>query len=112
MSPPEPTATLSSQQVSWSEVHLFIENLLAQANVGPLPLAGTPHWAQLNDPLKLLALAVAGQHHVLRMETAQTAVAEASQAISAGADWGAVARGNLRHANAAACGAYIPRKTA
>jgi hypothetical protein len=34
------------------------------------------------DPRKLLALAVDGEHHVLRKEVAQTARAEASRAVS------------------------------
>ena len=40
----------------------------------------------------MLALAVAGEHHVLRVEVAQTAQAEASRAVSAAADWPKVAR--------------------
>lgn len=85
--------TTGSQQVSWSEVHRYLEAVLAQANIGPLPWAGVPEWCAMSDgdPRKLLALAVAGEHHVLRVEVAQTAHAEASRAISAAADWSAIA---------------------
>jgi hypothetical protein len=56
-------------------------------------MAGTPSWAALadGDPRKLLALAVAGEHHILRMETAQAAQADAATAISQTADWAKVA---------------------
>lgn len=80
---------MRSTTVSWWETHTYLEYQLAQANIGPLPLAGSPDWQALSDdnPQKLLALAVAGEHHILRMETAQESRAEASRAISACADW-------------------------
>lgn|GEM_PF-1221190 len=85
---------IESQQVNWWSCHTFIEAAVRQANIGPLPLAGTPLWCSLaeGDPRKLLALAVAGEHHALRMETAQQAVADASREIAAVADWSRVAR--------------------
>jgi hypothetical protein len=88
-----------SQQVSWWDTHVFIEAVAAQANVGPLPLAGTPAWCELasGDPRKLLALAIAGEHHVLRVEVAQEAECEASHAISAALDWSAFAQARRRH---------------
>jgi hypothetical protein len=88
------TPQLGSQQVDWWETHRFMEAACAQANLGPLPAAGTPAWRALDDtdPRKLLGLAVAGEHHVLRVETAQAAVADASRAVSEAADWTAVAR--------------------
>lgn len=85
-------STFESKAVAWWPVHQFITELVAhQQN---MPAAGTPAWSALGDgdPRKLLALAVAGEHHVLRMETAQEARAEASKAISQAADWKAVAR--------------------
>lgn len=87
------TPPLSSQQVAWWPVHEFVAALLTQAEHLP-PLAGTPAWCALADadPAKLLALAAAGEHHALRMETAQAARAEASRDISAAADWSAVSR--------------------
>jgi hypothetical protein len=102
----------ASQEVCWWPVHTFITAVLTQANFGPLPNAGTPSWRQLSDgdPRKLLAVAIAGVHHVLRVETAQAALARASQDISAAADWSAVARQRMRHTNAVASGVYIPRR--
>lgn len=95
-------SSLTSQQVSWWSVHEFIAAMVAHANA--LPSAGTPAWCALPDadPNKLLALAVAGEHHVLRVETAQAAMADASRAVAASADWTRVGRGRGR--------AYIPRK--
>ncbi|BBY35881.1 hypothetical protein MMAN_57980 [Mycobacterium mantenii] len=83
----------ASQQVSWSETHQFLEAVLAQANVGPLPWAGTPEWCAMSDgdPRKLLALAIDGEHHVLRKEVAQAAHAQASRAVASAADWSAIA---------------------
>lgn len=82
----------SSRQVAWWPVHEFVVHLVAQ--VGHLPVAGTPAWQALSDddPRKLLSLAVAGEHYVLRVETAQEAMAEASRAVAAAADWPQVAR--------------------
>ncbi|SLL18515.1 DUF2742 domain-containing protein [Mycobacteroides abscessus] len=98
-----------SREVSWWPVHEFVAALVAQLDE-PLPTAGTPTWCALSggDPRKLLALAVAGEHHVLRCELDQLASAEASKVIAAGTDWCRVA-----HAVLAGRGpAYIPRKRA
>lgn len=83
-------SAVSSRAVAWWPVHEFIAALTAQA--GHLPMAGTPAWCELpdDDPRKLLALAADGEHHVLRVEIAREARAEASKAIAAGADWSAV----------------------
>lgn len=83
-----------SQQVSWSAVHEFLQAVLTRANAGPLPWAGTPAWCELadGDPRKLLSLALCGEHHVLRVEVAQQAQAEASRTVADAADWPAVAR--------------------
>jgi hypothetical protein len=99
----------SSQQVSWWTVHEFIESAVAQANYGPLPAAGTPAWCALadGDPRKLLALAVAGEHHVLRVEIGQEHRADAGKGIAEAVDCKAMAR---RVRNRAAT--YIPRRTA
>jgi len=81
----------AAQQVSWWDTHVFISKLTADLN---LPPAGTPEWRAMadGDPRKLLALAVAGEHHVLRVETAQQARADASKAVAGAADWSKVAR--------------------
>ena len=84
--------TPPSRQVSWWPVHEYVDRL---TRLEPdLPGAGTPAWSALDDHdlRKLLALAVAGEHHVLRVESAQAALAEASAAISAAAPWGAIGR--------------------
>lgn len=99
----------ASLEVSWWAVHEFVTAVVRQANNG-LPMAGTPAWCALTDgdPRKLLALAAAGEHHVLRCELDQLASAEASKAIAAGTDWGRVS-----HAVLAGRGpAYIPRERA
>ncbi|BBZ22138.1 DUF2742 domain-containing protein [Mycolicibacter hiberniae] len=99
---------VESWQVSWWPVHRFLAAVVDQANVGPLPLAGTPSWQALadDDPTKLLALADAGQHAVLQWDIAQTAAADASKAIAAAEDWPAVARCIRRGRGAA----YISRR--
>jgi len=85
---------IESERVDWWSCHTFIEAAVRQANVGPVPLAGTPFWCELadGDPRKVLALAVAGEHHILRMETAQRAMAEMSRDLAAAADWTGIAR--------------------
>lgn len=87
----------ASQEVSWWATHQFITALVAQANTA-LPWAGTPAWRALDDadPRKLLSLAVAGEHHVLRIEIGQDAIADASTQISSAEDWKAVAQQVLR----------------
>lgn len=84
--------SIESRAVSWWPVHEFVTALIAQAD--NIPVAGTPAWCALadGDPGKLLAVAVAGSHHVLRVEMAQEARAEASKAIAGAVDWPAVSR--------------------
>lgn len=81
-----------SSQVAWWPVHQFITALVAQANT--IPWAGTPAWSALDDadPRKLLALAVAGEHHVLRVEVAQQQRSQAAEDIWEGEDWTHVAQ--------------------
>lgn len=90
----------ASQTVTWWPCHEFLAALVAQYN--HLPTAGTPAWLQLpdSDPRKLLALAAAGEHHILRVETAQAAMAEASKSVSASPNWRTRPRG----------ASYIPRR--
>lgn len=105
-----PGRSSESAEVSWWQVHVFLETLAAQYD--RLPIAGTPAWCAMSDgdPRKVVALAVAGEHHVLRCELDQIALAEASKSVAAAADWGAVARWNQRRARAVASGVYIPRR--
>lgn len=95
-----------SRQRAWWPVHEFIKAVVQQANYGPIPAAGTPSWCQLadGDPRKLLAVAMDGEHHVLRTEVAQEQRAEASKAVAASEDWPAISRSIRRHR-----AAYIPR---
>lgn len=85
---------MRSQEVQWWPVHQFIEAVVAQANTGPIPTAGTPAWDALadGDPAKLLAVAVAGEHHVLRVEVAQSVRAQAGEDVWEGEDWREVAQ--------------------
>jgi hypothetical protein len=105
----DPTA---SRQVDWWSVCEFVEPLLA--HVGCWPMAGTVTWRQLDDtdPAKWAALLDAARHHSLHVDTAQTALAEASRAIASGADWSAAGRAHRRRAHAITSGAYIPRSVA
>lgn len=85
--------------MSWWSVHEFVAARTAGLD---FPTAGTPDWCALadDDARKLAAVLDAGQHHALRMETAQESLAEASKAVAAAADWPAIAQEvrNLAHA--------------
>ncbi|UVO11914.1 DUF2742 domain-containing protein [Mycobacterium sp. SVM_VP21] len=100
----------ASRMVSWWTCHQFLAAVFAQGNVGPLPLAGTPAWCALadTDPVKLLALAVAGEHAVLQWDIAQEFRADAAKAIAAEQCWPALAR----RIRAGRGNAYVPRRTA
>jgi hypothetical protein len=84
------TDDIASRQVSWWDVHERVTPLLRE--IGSWPMAGTPAWCELDDddPVKLAALLDAAQHHALRVETAQAALADASRAVSDFADWPAI----------------------
>lgn len=105
-------SSLESRSVSWWPVHRFIAEMVAQAN-SVLPAAGTPSWCALadGDPRKLLAVAVAGEHHVLRVETAQEQRAEASKSVAESTDWPKVAREIQQRRDARRSGARIERST-
>lgn len=81
-----------SRQVSWWQVHEFVEPHLSA--VDAWPMAGTIAWQLLSstDPAKWASLLDAAQHHALRVEAAQMALADASRAISAAEDWTQLAR--------------------
>jgi hypothetical protein len=81
---------LNSRAVAWWPVHVYVEARL----VADAPLLGTPAWCALtdDDPAKLSAVLDGGQHFALRLDAAQEAAAEASQAVSAAVDWRAVAQ--------------------
>lgn len=74
----------------------FVHLLLAMAGIDgdELHPAGTAAWRALpdDDPAKLLSCLIDSPHHALRVEAAQAAMAQASRAVSAAADWGQIAR--------------------
>jgi hypothetical protein len=80
-----------SQQVSWWDVHTFVQRYLDTAGDHPWP--GSPAWCQLpdNDRRKWAGLLNFAQHHALRVEAAQAAQADAATAVSEAADWANVA---------------------
>lgn len=83
----------ASREVQWWPVHQFLEAAVAQANTA-IPTAGTPAWDALSDgdPRKLLSLAIAGEHHVLRTQIGQEIRAQAAEQVWAGEDWSQVAQ--------------------
>ena len=97
----------SSRLVSWPEVNRFITEAIKAATYAPLPIAGTPSWCELadDDMRKLISLAVAGEHHVLRCDLEQAAAADAAKTIATAEDWPAVAR----QIRAGRGPAYVPR---
>ena len=101
---------VESRSVAWWPVHEYVEKVLERVE-GGWPMAGTPAWCALadDDPRKLFALIAASEHHVLRMETAQEARAEASKAIAGAADWRAVAQELRQRAEARRRGVRIER---
>lgn len=86
------TYALSSQQVSWSDVHAFVLPKLARA--GDWPMLGSPDWCGLSDrdPVKWASVLDGGQHWALRIEYLQQVECEASHEIAAAEDWAAIAR--------------------
>lgn len=85
------TKLIYSQQVDWWRVHEYVSPVLNEAR--QWPMAGTIAWCELeDDPRKLAALFDAAQHHILRVDTAQNAVCQAGEAVSAAADWSTIAR--------------------
>lgn len=72
-------------------------------------MVGSVTWRQLDDTDRATwaALLDAARHHSRRVDAAQTAMAEASHAVAAAADWRAIARQTRRRS-----GVYIPRTVA
>lgn len=103
---------LANRQVSWWGVHDYVTRL--QAGITSWPMVGTQAWCVLadDDPVKLAAIYDAAQHWALRIETCQVAKCEASHDVSAAADWKALGTSWLRHHNATANPAHIPRAVA
>jgi hypothetical protein len=92
---------MGNPAVSWFSVHEYVAPILER--VGSWPQVGSVDWCALPDdhPAKVAAIFDAAQHHALRVETAQEAKAQASQAISGAADWSAIAAETLSRASSA-----------
>lgn len=105
---------LSSQAVSWWEVHLYRDRMLDRLGVQAFPTVGTVGWCDLADdhPAKLAGVFDGVQHWALRVDTCQEAHAAASQAISAAVDWAAVGRRNQQHADFLAANPWARRVSA
>jgi hypothetical protein len=88
---------VSSREVSATAVYLHIAALLV--GVGDWPLCGTPAWTALDDsdPRKAAALAYAALEFVLAEDIRQSAEVQASQDISAAAEWGVLGRRLAEH---------------
>lgn len=86
------TFALTSQQVSWSDVHAFVFPKLQR--VGDWPMLGSPAWCELDDrdPIKWASVLDGGQHWALRVEYLQTVLCDASSDISAAENWSEIAR--------------------
>ncbi len=82
----------SSREVDWHAVALFADPLLTRFS--SLPLPGTPEWVALpdTDPRKLAALINVARFWALDATCSQEAIAEASKAITASADWSELSR--------------------
>ncbi|WP_176358173.1 DUF2742 domain-containing protein [Mycobacterium persicum] len=96
---------VTARQTCWLAVHDLVAPILG--GIGYWPLLGSPEWCSLPDAdaRKWGAVIDGGQHHALRLELNQLALAEASRAVSAAADWGALAS-DIRNRR----DAYIPRQ--
>jgi len=83
---------IASRTTDWWSVRSFVAPYLDAA--GDYPMAGTLAWQELPaaDARKWAALLDAASHHILRVETAQEARAEAAKAVAAAADWPRVAQ--------------------
>lgn len=94
----EPNRQLGSRQVTWWSVWCWAQQQAASHGIDPvndaLPLPGTPSWCGMpdGDARKLCAVLLAGAREALRHDTEQEAKAQASQGVSASADWSALGR--------------------
>lgn len=97
---------IESRAVAWEPVHRLVAPLLGSPGLAP----GVPAWVDLDDhdPEKWRAVLWSSVWWAVAEDARQDAMAEASRAISAAADWSAVARGMQRRRS----GVYIPREVA
>ena len=92
-----------AKTVHWYPTHLYVDDLLSRfgvRDIASLAYPGTLGWLELDDadPRKKAALLVAADHAVLRLETEQIALADASRDVSAAIDWRATAQFHLQRA--------------
>ena len=82
----------TARAVNWLTVHRFVQPVLDQVN--GWPMAGTPAWCSQahEDPRKWCSLLDGAQHHALRIELNQEALARASKDLAESEDWKAVAQ--------------------
>lgn len=82
----------SSQQVSFWEVHTWVQNYLD--TVSDYPMCGTPAWCRLPDdsPLKRLGHRLLRALHPQRVMLCGIQGGSQSRAIAASTDWAAVGR--------------------
>lgn len=85
---------VSSRSVDFSSVCEWVAPRMD--SVEDWPGLGTAEWRSLpaDDPRRWAAVLDAARHWALVLERNQTAMAEASRAVSAAADWGKIARRN------------------
>jgi len=80
------------REVDWYAVAVFAESLLTRFD--RLPTPGTPSWSALSDrdPVKLAAVISVARFWAFDASCRQDAEIQASHAVSAAADWGAISR--------------------
>jgi Protein of unknown function (DUF2742) len=91
---PLPGLPCVSRSIHWWPFRAWVQRRVPEHLEGSAPMAGSDEWFALDDsdPMKLAAVLIAAEHHVLRCETAQEHMAEAARAISAAADWPQIAQ--------------------
>lgn len=105
----------ASRQVSWWPVYDYINRQRRRFGALELsgPLLGTPAWVVLPDdhPAKLSAVLNAAEAVAYSVNADQAAAAAASRAISAAADWSAIAKANRDRADFLAAHPWAKRVT-
>ncbi|MFY9337770.1 MAG: DUF2742 domain-containing protein [Mycobacterium sp.] len=102
----------SARSVSWWSVHEYVQPVLTR--IGDYPAAGTPAWCALadDDPRKVAAIFDYAQHHALRVEFAQEALADAATEISLSLDWRALSQELTQRRSFYAARPWLRRTTA
>ena len=111
---PDPTV---SRQVAWWPVYEYAAAEAARLGVNlaadPLPVPGTPQWCAMPDgDRKLAAVLLLGAQYVLALDTRQEALADASKAVAAAADWPQISRDIRQRTEFYAARPWLKRVTA